>query len=259
MLDHHMPTTTPIIAGASSGDEPTKPFGSGPVAAPSHESVAQMVRANRRLRGWKVAVLAEMAAVSISTVERVERGEVGNHDTLDSIAQALGFEPGDFWRPRRTRTPEETLAATRHHLQGQQIVPCRVFTTVSDAAAVIAAVATYVVVQGTSEADTKTNELVTLLRETFGLMSLATSDMLEPRLRIRPRQAQREVLAAVEAIARRGYTPLLATYEAQIPWGKGAVAAISFHPRITDPGASKRRELIVPAAIAQGDIDWDLG
>jgi hypothetical protein len=29
------------------------------------------------------------------------------------------------------------------------------------------------------------------------------------------------------------------------------------HGHITDLGAPKRREIIVPAAIAQGDIDWD--
>jgi DNA-binding Xre family transcriptional regulator len=258
MPDIHMPTS-PTIAGADTEETTTEPPGSGPVAAPTPEEIAGVVRVHRRLRGWKVSVLAEMAGVSVSTIERVERGEAVTTDTLDSIAQALGFQAGDFWRPRQMRTPEEALTWTLRFFDRQMIVPCRVFASVSDAKAAIAAVATYVVVQGPGQPDARTEELVAVLRETLGLMSFATSDILEPKLRIRPRQAQRDVLAAVEAVARRGYTPLLATYEAATPWGRGPIAAISFHPRLTDPGAPKRRELIVPAAISAGEIDWETG
>jgi hypothetical protein len=41
--------------------------------------------------------------------------------------------------------------------------------------------------------------------------------------------------------------------------GQGSRRGDLLPPRITDTGASKRRKLIVPAAIAQGDIAWDLG
>jgi transcriptional regulator with XRE-family HTH domain len=245
--------STSATAGASAQKAPTD-MSSGPIMAPSPADVAGIVSANRHVRGWKVSVLAEMAAVSVSTVERVERGEFVSTEMLDRIAEALGFAPGDFWRPRRTRTPEEALKATMRHLEGQQIVPCRVFSRMTDAAAVIAAVAIYVVVQGPGQPDSTTAELVSTLRETIDLMSFATSDALEPKARIRPRQAQQDVLQAVAAVARRGYTPLLATYEADTPWGHAPVAAISFHPRLHDPGAPKRRELIVPTAIRRDEL-----
>ncbi|WP_413815344.1 helix-turn-helix domain-containing protein [Bradyrhizobium sp.] len=57
------------------------------------EVVAFVVRWNRGFRQWKTT-LAEFARVSVSTVERVERGERVGADALDRIAQAFGYDPG---------------------------------------------------------------------------------------------------------------------------------------------------------------------
>lgn len=42
---------------------------------PPIELVALMVRWNRSLRQWKASTLADFAQVSVSSVERIERGE----------------------------------------------------------------------------------------------------------------------------------------------------------------------------------------
>jgi hypothetical protein len=67
---------------------------------PLIELVAFVVRWNRGLRQWKATTLAEFARVSVSTVERVERGERVSGDALDRIAQAFGYDPGYFTAPR---------------------------------------------------------------------------------------------------------------------------------------------------------------
>lgn len=252
-MPHDVMTVPQQPMPADPEGETTEPPGSD--AAPPPIAIAELVRAHRRLRGWKQEVLAQMAGVSLSSVERVERGDAVSQETLDQVAIALEFKEGDFWKPRHRLSPAEAMDKTMAWLDGKLIVPCRVFTTVSDAAEAIAAVATYVVVQG-DQPDERTEVLVAALREWLGLLSFATSDLLEPKMRIRPRKAQRQLLDVVEAVARRGYTPLLATYVARTPWGSGPVAAISFHPRISDPGASKRRELVVPAVITADEIDW---
>jgi hypothetical protein len=68
--------------------------------APPIELVAFVVRWNRGLRQWKTTTLAGFARVSVSTVERIERGERVSDNALDRIAQAFGYEAGYFTAPR---------------------------------------------------------------------------------------------------------------------------------------------------------------
>ena len=58
------------------------------------------MRQCRSLKNWKVSTLADFAPVSVSTVERVERGEKVGEEALDKIAIALGYEKGAFHAQR---------------------------------------------------------------------------------------------------------------------------------------------------------------
>src|SRR5437016_282469 len=79
--------------------------------APPIELRAFVVRWNRGLRHWKTTTLADFARVSVSTVERIERGDRVSDDALDKIAQAFGYEAGYFTTPRVPLGAEETAAS----------------------------------------------------------------------------------------------------------------------------------------------------
>lgn len=51
----------------------------------------------------------------------------------------------------------------------------------------------------------------------------------------------------MQAVERRGYTALHATYDADSRFGRVKVAVIAFFPKLTDPGAAKREVVFVPA------------
>ncbi len=55
-------------------------------------------------------MLASMAGVSLSTIERVERGEQVRAGSLEKIALALGQEQHAFTRHRRQLSDDEMVA-----------------------------------------------------------------------------------------------------------------------------------------------------
>lgn len=59
---------------------------------------------------WKRELLASMAGVSLSTVERVERGDPVRPAALERIAVALGLDNDTFTRSRRQLTEVEQQA-----------------------------------------------------------------------------------------------------------------------------------------------------
>ncbi|HEV7909732.1 MAG TPA: helix-turn-helix transcriptional regulator [Methylocella sp.] len=78
---------------------------------PPPELIGFCIRCARGLRQWKRSTLADFACVSVSTIERVERGEKISDEPLDRIAQGLGYEPGYFTAPRCRLGPEQAAAS----------------------------------------------------------------------------------------------------------------------------------------------------
>jgi hypothetical protein len=78
---------------------------------PPPELIGFCVRCARGLRQWKRSTLADFACVSVSTIERVERGEKVSDEALVRIAQGLGYEPGYFTAPRCRLGPEQAAAS----------------------------------------------------------------------------------------------------------------------------------------------------
>ena len=65
---------------------------------PPIEAVAFLVRSARRLRQWKKETLADFARVSLSTVERVERGEKISAENL-ALLKPLALAAAHLRRP----------------------------------------------------------------------------------------------------------------------------------------------------------------
>jgi len=77
---------------------------------PEPEVIGFFVSWVRKLRQWKQSTLADFARVSLSTVERVERGEKVSDEALERIAEALGYERGSFTAPRHRIGLEQAAA-----------------------------------------------------------------------------------------------------------------------------------------------------
>jgi transcriptional regulator with XRE-family HTH domain len=67
---------------------------------PPRDFVANFVRMQRAMVGWKQDALASFAGVSLSTVQRIERGQQVCDASLDRVAVALYQKPGAFTEPR---------------------------------------------------------------------------------------------------------------------------------------------------------------
>ena len=64
------------------------------------QEVGEMVAMQRSERGWTQETLAEIARVTVRTVQRVEKGESSSPDTCRSLARAFEFpDIGFFNRP----------------------------------------------------------------------------------------------------------------------------------------------------------------
>lgn len=76
---------------------------------PGPESLAAYVKLQRGILRWKQDTLAGMAKVSLSTVQRVERGDAVKPCSLDRLAAAFGLKPDAFTKPRIKLSEEDAL------------------------------------------------------------------------------------------------------------------------------------------------------
>jgi DNA-binding XRE family transcriptional regulator len=89
----------------------------GITVRPEPEFTAKSVRFQRHIWGWKKETLASFAGVSLSTIERIERGDRVSDDCLDRVAVALGYKRGDFTEPRVPLSCEEATAFLKRCLE----------------------------------------------------------------------------------------------------------------------------------------------
>lgn len=79
--------------------------------APARDTIAGFVKLQRAFYGWKREILAALAKVSLSTVERVERGETVRASSLEKLALALNQPHDAFTAVRVPLSPEKALAS----------------------------------------------------------------------------------------------------------------------------------------------------
>ncbi len=217
-------------------------------ATPPIELVAFVVRWNRGLRQWKTTTLADFARVSVSTVERIERGERVSDDALDRIAQAFGYEAGYFTAPRLPLGADEAAASlvdTYSHLEIVPVGPMTTHRAVRDAARCDA------VLIHRPEVPEAYDDYFAGLMEGRDLASFILADIGAPPPSERGRRdLYNDILTCVGNLERRGLTVLSGVMPApqdRLPDWK--VAVVSITPRLTDPGAAKRRHLMVDRSV----------
>jgi hypothetical protein len=77
----------------------------GVACVPPPKVIADFVRWSRQVLQWKKETLASFASVSLSTVERIERGQRASSESLDRVAATLNSQKG------RLRSREFRLAS----------------------------------------------------------------------------------------------------------------------------------------------------
>lgn len=235
----------------------------GIAALPAPATVAFFVRLQRGMMGWKKETLAGFARVSLSTIERIERGEAVSSGSLDRVAEALRQPTGAFTAPRIPSTSEEAWrrleesAAPFAETVAVAVRPLRGHRQIAELAC-----AHLIIVDGSRLSDVHDSELATL-REWLDLTSfvLATNNKDSASRAgadsVKRRKLYDDVLGCVWEIERQGHAVALAgTYQidtenAAIPIATAGL--VGFFPKLTDPAAINRRTLFAPASMNWAD------
>lgn len=209
------------------------------------------------MRQWKQATLASFAGVSLSTIERIERGEPVSKESLDRVAVALGYSAGDFTTPRVPLGAEQSFTKLEESLArfaDRVSVPVRPLRTQPQILAL--ARCNYFLVDG-SHLDEKYQDDIRNIREWLDLTGFILGEekegLSDGGRPVRLRQLYADVLRAVLEVERRAYAvALCGTYTAKTNDKRVQttdVALVAFFPKLTDPGAIKREVLLAPDTI----------
>lgn len=221
---------------------------SGVAATPPPSLVGFTVRMQRGMRQLKREALASLAGVSLSTMERVERGETVDPASLDKIAVALGWEPGYFSRPLMPATQQD-MEAWATNLSNQAVVQVRPIKTQTQVRELMSC-HSYLPMAPNPQEDYQDN--IAGLVEWLDLGAFLRSDMtvMPSDEKVRYRKLYGDVLGYIQGLERKGYTVLGGVLHhpiREIPDWK--IAIISISSKTTDPGASKRRAMLVDTSI----------
>jgi transcriptional regulator with XRE-family HTH domain len=210
---------------------------------PPPELIGFCVRCARGLRQWKRSTLADFARVSVSTIERVERGEKVSDEALDRIAQGLGYEPGYFTAPRCRLGLEQAAASfveTFGEMEAVAVAPMNKHRRIREAASCQAFLMHRPDVPEVYDADlANLSEWLDLACFTAEFGRVSTSKRGK-------RDLYNDILGCIREIEKRGLTVLSGVMSAPqegIPDWK--VAVISVTLKLSDPGALKRRHVFV--------------
>lgn len=228
---------------------------------PPPELIAFLVRWVRGSRQLKKEALASLAGVSLSTVERIERGEPVALELIDRVGQVLGYEPGYMTAPRTPLDPHtaiEGFVDTYEHLQPVTVAQIRTHAQIRTLAHC------HAYLPFVPEDDEEQRHALNGLIEYVDSVSFMLNDGLSdgfakdaPR-----RELYADVQRYIDGMKRDGWTVLAGVMETprrNIPEWKLAVFSIT--SRAKDPGAPKRKTLLVDKRIAQqrpGSFPWEL-
>lgn len=212
----------------------------GEVRPPPPEIVGFFVYVTRRFRKWKQSALADMAGVSLSTVERIERGEPVETASLEKIERALALEPGYITRPRAPLTQDELTAYAERQAKIAyiEVAPLKTQAQVRE----LAECCGFLPLSNVPYPDCR-DEIWNLL-EWLDLASFIRSEHLErPAPGIsRLRELYSSILSNVNELERRGYNVLAGTLNAPVEgipdWRYAVIYTVS---KKSDPGSLKRQ------------------
>jgi transcriptional regulator with XRE-family HTH domain len=212
------------------------------------------------MAGWKKATLAGVAGISLSTVERVERGQAVSAETLDRLAAALRQAPGAFTTPRFKLSEREAGALIVERL-GWIAKTSPVSVSPLRNQAQLRRLSDTVVSLLDHDLEAAANEDVVNLREWFGLVGFVRAEQKGLIGRERPRRHNLrrlygDVLDCVRDVERHHRCVcLVGVYHPELverPGGRLAVGVVALKSKTADPAAPSRRTLYAPSTLDLG-------
>ncbi|ASP74425.1 hypothetical protein CDO28_23875 (plasmid) [Sinorhizobium meliloti] len=192
---------------------------------------------------WKVSTLADFARVSVSTVERAERGERVSEEALDRMRSRLVTK-------RELITHPVFLSDQRRRLK----VLSRPTATLKVA---VSPMKTHRAIREAAKCDAvlvhrpdvpQTYDDIASLAEYLDLASFVLADWIESSSDDEPRRRKlyNDILDHIKGVERRGLTVLCGVMPAPQPGlPRWRIAFFSVTPKLADPDAIKRSHLYV--------------
>lgn len=217
------------------------------ILPPDPKGLGAYIRFQRAQLHWKQATLASMASVSLSTIERVERGEPVRAGSLEKIALALGQEQDAFTRPRRQLNGDEMVAHMTECLaifKGKIPISVAPFRTEQQLRALAA---THFAVVDTDIDDPDAYDDLAGLREWIDLAAFMKAQQtgvfkMRREREYRARQLYSDVFEHVDAIERRhNAVCLVGTYEAECEdpdYGPVPIGLLTLRSKARNPAAA---------------------
>jgi transcriptional regulator with XRE-family HTH domain len=215
----------------------------GTARRPSRDLLAMLIRMGRGMRGWKAQTLADFASVSLSTVERAERGDKVGDAALDAIATALGYEPGDFTRERTPLSPAEAQAAIVRDWGA--LVAVNVAPLVKEAQ-IRALSRCHAILKMGRGHSAESCDALDELAEWLDLIAFVRSNLTPSKEPKRLRELYRGALDCVARLRATGMNVIAGVWPDPRPGIPDfTVAVLAISPRALDPGAAKRPCVII--------------
>lgn len=234
------------------------PSADGIPRRPSRNLLAMLVRMGRSMRGWKAPTLADFAGVSLSTVERVERAESVSDTMLERIGVAIGYEPGDFTRERIPLSPEEAYVSIER--DWGSLVPVSVAPLSKESQLRAMSHCHAMLKIGRAYSDNACT-LLDELAEWIDLIGFVRGENTPSDGPKRVRELYQGALNCAQRLRSEGMTVLAGVWpepKPGIPDFMYAVLAVS--PRALDPGAAKRRHILLDRReLARTPVNWGPG
>ena len=101
------------------------------------EEIGRTVVMFRKALDWKQLTLALEAGLTERTIQRIERGEKVDENTLRKIAKALRLQENAFVGPRYVPSESELLAEFENTLKEITVIEARTFASLKDCDAVL--------------------------------------------------------------------------------------------------------------------------
>jgi transcriptional regulator with XRE-family HTH domain len=231
------------------------------LVVPPPELIGCCVFLARTAQRWKVATLADFAGVSISTVERLERGDKISSENVERIGLALGYPSGYFTAPRMPLSPDDAIQQLHDHYGHLVSVEIRPLNTQSQIRA-LASCHAYLPFRPTLDA--AHDDDVSTFLEWMDLASFVLSDNTEGGSdKGKRRLLYLRILDFVEQLNRKGIFASGGVLGAPCPaFPDWKVAFLILTNKKIDPGVTKRHTILVDERIAEFSnatfwADWD--
>ena len=198
----------------------------------------------RKMMDWKQLTLALEADVHERTVQRIERGEKVDDDTLRKIAKALRLEGEGFLGPRYIPTSEELQAEFEKTQKKLMLIEAHSLSAIKDCEAILRGdgniVDASVVPEGMADQ-------VATLRDQLQDWGDVWSDLTN----VEKLDACRSLFAEVQKIEQQGFKIRYGVYETDDHF---RVSVLMFGAS-TDPNFPSRTQFVVPRRFAKLAIE----